>query len=121
MPPLLLTLARRGITVAAADGRLAVSPASLLTPSDRVALRAGREELLHFLAPLSEPWTDQAAAAQMVAADELGERLGVPNNHPELRALAGAVVAVLPQGGMDLLLGRIRMFELAVHWLAQNC
>jgi hypothetical protein len=105
-------------SVTVADGRLAVSPAVLLTPADRVALRAGKEDLLRFLAPPPEPWSDATVAALSTAADDLVERLGVPNNHLELRALAEVLVAVLPRRDMGELLARVRAYELAAHRIA---
>lgn len=117
-PPLLVALARRGLTVDLAGDRLAVRPAAALTDADRAAIRAGKAELVRYLSPPAAGWDANAARALLADADALVERLGVPNTHPELRTLATSAVEAVAGRDLLVLVGRVRRFEQAAVRLA---
>ena len=117
-PPLLLALARRGVTVTAEEGRLGVRPAAALTDADRAALRAGKAELLAYLTPPAGAWDIAAVRTLTADADALVERLGVSCTHPDLRPAAKRAAEAIARRDMAALVRAVRAFELLVHRLA---
>jgi hypothetical protein len=85
-------LARRGVSVRVADGRLAVRPTEQLTTNDRNVLRKCKYELLAYLAPPTpESWDLSAALDLMHQADGAVAESGVSGTHPEVQVVVNEV------------------------------
>ncbi len=65
------SLASRGFSVVARDGKLLVSPASRLTPDDAATIAANREALLAELSPFAGPVTEPSIVAALAAVAAL--------------------------------------------------
>jgi len=87
---LVVDLRSRGFTLLVADGSLRVSPASALTSSARVAIRADLPALITHRAP-GEVWDQGEAIRLMYDADTLVDQLEVDGTLPDVAAAASVV------------------------------
>jgi hypothetical protein len=142
-PVLLSDLVRRGFTLRAVAGRLAVSPATALTASDREAIRERREELLTTLSlsdcqvayvsscpqsdrstgdgspkRVGEAWNRKLAIRLMYDADTLVERSEVSGRHPAVADAAAMVASAFASRDMETLRFALAEFAVLIRQLA---
>jgi hypothetical protein len=118
-PALLVDFTRRGFTLRAVAGRLAVSPAAGLTANDRDTLREHRLKLLAFLSP-AEPWNQEVAVRLIYDADTLVEQSGVSGRHPAVVEAAAMVTSAFALRDLETLRLAVAEFAVLIRQLARE-